>query len=77
MYRTRWPDAGGGGGRANYATVAGRSGEGGRFSPKEQRKKDLMMKKLHTLRLELEGNRKALGKGQIFTAKKDKVDEND
>ena len=35
------------------------------------------MRKLHTLRLELEGNRKVLGKGQIFTAMKDKVDEND
>ena len=43
----------------------------------EQQKKDQMMRKLHTLRLELEGNRKVLGKGQIFTAMKDKVDEND
>ena len=51
MYRTRWPDVGGG--RANYVAVAGRSGEGGRFCPEEQRKKDMMMRKLHTLRLEL------------------------
>ena len=77
MYRTRWPDVGGGGRRANYAAAAGRGGDGGRLNLEEQQKKDQMMRKLHTLRLELEGNRKVLGKGQIFTAMKDKVGEND
>ena len=62
MYRTRWPDVGGGGRRANYAAAAGRGGDGGRLNLEEQQKKDQMMRKLHTLRLELEGNRKVLGK---------------
>ena len=64
----------------SWAYVVGRGGRGrgGYPQPEDQRereKRNLQMRKLNKMRLELEGNRKNLGKGQIFTAMKEKTDD--
>ena len=63
----------------NEWSVAGRGrrGRGGYQPPEDHRereKRNLQMRQLNKMRLELEGCRKNLGKGQIFTAMKEKID---
>ena len=74
MYRPRWAHEGGGGGDGggggrSYANAARNGGE----SVEERQQRAAVMKRLFQVKLELEGNRKNLGRGQIFTVTKDRV----
>ena len=44
------------------------------FDQRQKRQHQQQMRQLQRTRLELEGNRKVLGRGKIFTAMKDKID---
>ena len=63
----------GGGQRSWAAVAASRGGNGGGETADDRKKRAAKQKKLFQIKLELEGNRKTLGKGKIFTLMKDKV----
>ena len=70
MYRVRWDDGGRGFGGRFRSETEFRSD----FDQRQKRQHQQQMRQLQRTRLELEGNRKLLGKGKIFTAMKDKTD---
>ena len=67
---------GGGGGRAGGRAWSNVVRNGGETEEEKKRRADNMRKSFQ-VKLELEGNRKVLGKGKIFTLMKDKINDNE
>ena len=81
MIRSQWgveggEGDGGGGGRAGGRAWSNVVRNGGETEEEKKRRADNMRKSFQ-VKLELEGNRKVLGKGKIFTLMKDKINDNE